>query len=260
MSSTTRTSLPDPLALEVNAEPPQLHGLRDRLAEWLRAIVPSSELIDRIVLAMNEAVTNAVTHAYRGSAPGSVRVTADVTPDDILCVSVADQGTWRPARPTEGIGGRGVLMMQECVDRVLIERTSRGTTVTLHAGLRQPSLEPDGDQPTGDARHQVEVRRRGSTMLAQVSGTVRDGSSALLRRQLLTATCGGVVPLFVDLGEVDEVTESLVEALSDVVRAADGAGERVVLIAPPGSPATAPPTHDALTAITDVVRGAGGIG
>lgn len=229
MSSTTDMALPRPLAVEVDAEPECLGDLRDQLAEWLRAVRAPAELRERLVLAMNEAVTNSVAHAYRGGPAGPVRVQAQRTGDAVQVV-VSDNGHWRPARPNDGPGGRGVLIMQESVDEVLIDRAPDGTTVTLRAEMREhpevPDVEPAGGQ------HRVDIGVVGDTTVARLHGTVPGASGVQLRRQLLGATCGGVVPLVVDVGGLEAITSAVVSALSAVARAVAGTGERMVVVAP----------------------------
>jgi serine/threonine-protein kinase RsbW len=224
------SSLPRPLAVEVNAEPERLGDLRDQLAEWLAAAGAPVELRERLVLAMNEAVTNSVAHAYRNNPAGPVRVSAQRSGNTVQVV-VSDHGHWRPARPNNGPGGRGVLIMQESVDEVLIDRTPEGTTVTLRAEMREHPEAPDNVEPA-DGQHTVDIGVVGDTTVARLHGTVPGTSGVLLRRQLLGATCGGVVPLVVDLGGLEAVTSAVVSALSAVAHAVAGTGERMVVVAP----------------------------
>lgn len=228
MSSTTEHPQ-EPLIVEVRAEAEHLHGLRDSLTAWLAEAGACEELADRIVLAMNEAATNAMTHAYRNRTAGTVRLTAKRESGRTVTVTIADNGRWKPARPTEGNGGRGVLMMQECVDRVRIDRTPDGTTVTLRSQLRVPTEDELAAAPETPRQHELDIGMMGEATVARLSGDVPVSAAVQLRRELLTATCGGVVPLIVDLAEVGSETEGLMDALSQVARAADGTGERVVV-------------------------------
>lgn len=251
-SSTTQTPTPEPMAIEVDAVPQYLPALRNHLTGWLRDAGAPGELTARVVLAMNEAVTNAIAHAYRYEPSGSVRVAAQLRDDHTVSVTVADRGRWRPARPIEGTGGRGVLMMQECVDRVLIDRAPEGTTVTMLARLRDiPVQDDDGGSRVNNRRHGVRVHTVGDTTVARLSGEVRESAADLLRKQLLKATCGGVVPLIVDLADLDTVTDALLSVLSQVAHAADGAGERVVVVSAPSS---TPAERRALAGLSDCIQ------
>lgn len=236
MSSTTERPPQEPLIVEVCAEAEHLHGLRDLLTAWLAEAGACEELADRIVLAMSEAATNAMTHAYRHRTTGTVRLTAEREPGRMVAVTIADTGRWKPARPTEGNGGRGVMMMQECADEVRINRTPEGTRVTLRSQLRVPTEDEASATYDAQPRHYLDVDIMGETTVARLSGNVPVSDAVQLRRELLTATCGGVVPLIVDLAEVGPITEGLMDALSHVALAADGTGERVVVRTHPSRP------------------------
>lgn len=254
MSPTAYTTVPHPLDVEVPADPHLLPDVRDRLTGWLASAGASTELTDRIVLAANEAVTNAVAHAYKGGPAGVVRVTAE-RDGETITIKVADDGSWRPARP-DGRGGRGVLIMQECVDRVFIDKGSHGTTVRLKAAIRDVEAIPDDGDP-GVELHRVDVGIVGGTTVARLHGAVPAPASVLLRRQLLSATCGGVVPLVVDLVGLESITAGVVDALMHVVKAAEGAGERVVVVVPTELALARLQTLDRLGDAVRIVRSGG---
>jgi anti-sigma regulatory factor (Ser/Thr protein kinase)/anti-anti-sigma regulatory factor len=220
----------DPLDVRVDADPRRLGELRGRLTDWLVEAQIPGELADRLVLAANEAATNAIVHAYRDSESGPVHLHAETDGRSVV-VTVSDEGTWKPAHPGEGPGGRGVLIMQESMDDVRIERGAHGTTVTLRASAQRVPDIADTVEPEGD-RHRLDVRTVGNTTVARLRGSVRPMAATHLRRQLLAATCGGVVPLVLDLAEVDTIDGGVAEALEAVAHAADGAGERVVVVVP----------------------------
>jgi anti-sigma regulatory factor (Ser/Thr protein kinase) len=83
-------------------------------------------------LAVTEAVTNVVLHAYPGSA-GSVAVTADASPQELVVV-VADEGVGArnfTLRADPGLG-IGLALIRELCSSVRIDPASTGTTVTMH--------------------------------------------------------------------------------------------------------------------------------
>ncbi len=89
---------------------------------------------DDVVLAVDEAVTNVVDHAYPDGAAGSASVIAHpvVTSEGRtqLIVMVTDHGMWdavgiRPHRPI------GLLLMRGCTQSVRIRRTLAGTTIMM---------------------------------------------------------------------------------------------------------------------------------
>jgi anti-sigma regulatory factor (Ser/Thr protein kinase) len=83
-------------------------------------------------LAVTEAVTNVVLHAYPGSV-GSVAVTADASPQELVVV-VADEGVRARSftlRAGSGLGV-GLALIRELCSSVRIDPASTGTTVTMH--------------------------------------------------------------------------------------------------------------------------------
>ena len=117
--------------------------VRRTLAVWLDEHDVGAEQREDLVLAVSEAVTNVVDHAYRGvETPGCVEVDIELTHERIvddgferwLTVAVTDYGTWRSERASKGFRGRGLQMIQACTHWRNIERRTCGTRVTM--GLR----------------------------------------------------------------------------------------------------------------------------
>ena len=92
-----------------------------------------------IASAVSEAVSNAVTHAYRfGLAPGEVRVNA-VHTGDRLTVVVEDDGVgMRPNLESEGMGVGSTLMAAMALE-VHYETPERGVRVTMKFPCREPA-------------------------------------------------------------------------------------------------------------------------
>lgn len=230
MKLTGEDTHPHHLDVEVLAEPQRLPWLRDRLARWLRHTDCPPDAVERALLALNEAITNAMTHAYRDGPAGQVRVSGQHRGDEVV-LTVTDEGRWKPADPGHGFGGRGVLMMQECVDRVLIEHSALGTVVTLELDIA------NGSDGSGRNRgvHRIAIGGNRDGVVVRVWGDVPDYAATLLRRQLLAATCGGVVGLTLDLSHLGPTTEGASMAITEVAAAAAGVGGKVVLVIPPES-------------------------
>ncbi|MGE2691763.1 ATP-binding protein [Mycolicibacterium pulveris] len=130
--------LADPLRFEVPATADQLELIRRRLSAWLEPLEVSRVTAADIVLAVNEACSNCIEHAYRGVEPGVIEIEASVQPDSEgrrIAVCIADFGTWRtpPTEPTTR--GRGLSIMAAIGDDVDLERTSVGTTVRINFAL-----------------------------------------------------------------------------------------------------------------------------
>lgn len=120
--------------LVVPAEPSSLLQIRLAMRRWLTAAAVVDDDVSDLVLAVNEAATNAVEHAY-GATSGTVEVSLELKPGEALA-TVRDTGQWRAPRGENG--GRGLVLMERCSDEMKIARRRGGTEVTLRRRL-QPS-------------------------------------------------------------------------------------------------------------------------
>jgi serine phosphatase RsbU (regulator of sigma subunit)/anti-sigma regulatory factor (Ser/Thr protein kinase) len=126
-----------PLMLRLPAHPSELRLARNALGQWLRRAGLASEARDELVLAANEALANAIEHAY-GPGDAEVAVDAEVGDQEVV-VRVRDFGRWRPARDLGG--GRGLDLMRHLTDDVSVETTDRGTEVLMRRHLgRAPAV------------------------------------------------------------------------------------------------------------------------
>ncbi len=110
--------------------------VRRTLVAWLTERGVAAEHREDLVLAVNEAVTNVIDHAYRGSdKPGFVEIDVELSDEhDGECwvtVVVTDYGAWRQGRAAVGFRGRGLQMIRACTDWRVIERLAVGTRVTM---------------------------------------------------------------------------------------------------------------------------------
>lgn len=86
----------------------------------------SSRLQGALALAVSEAVTNVVVHAYRDSTdPGSVVVKATVAADDLV-VTVADSGSGLRARDDSPGLGLGLAIIAESADGIDLRQVAGG--------------------------------------------------------------------------------------------------------------------------------------
>jgi len=104
----------------------------------------SAEGIDAVRLAVSEAVTNAVIHAYRDNdSEGDLSVRAGVESGELVVV-VADRGVGlAPRRDSPGLG-LGMPLMASVTSRFRV--VSRGAGTEVHMAFPLPS---DG---SGNAR------------------------------------------------------------------------------------------------------------
>jgi anti-sigma regulatory factor (Ser/Thr protein kinase) len=122
---------PSILARRFPARADQVSLARHEVAAYARehgAVDP-----DGIALAVSEAVTNAVVHAYVGAAePGAVEVTAEVHDGNGLEIQVSDDGRGMTPRLDSPGLGVGLPIVAKIAQRFKVEaRPSGGTAVRM---------------------------------------------------------------------------------------------------------------------------------
>ena len=86
------------------AEPASVPRARGAVVALAQSAGATADALDDVRLAVSEAVTNVVMHAYAGSEPGPVHVKARVERRRLL-VEVSDEGGGLRARPdSPGLG------------------------------------------------------------------------------------------------------------------------------------------------------------
>ncbi|GAA3462318.1 ATP-binding protein [Saccharothrix longispora] len=214
--------------VEFPAQPTRLAAVRARLDSWLATSGLTEDDRYDLLIAVNEAASNAVEHAYPPGEDGVVHIEADARPDGSVRVVVADYGTWRVPPAALTTRGRGLLLMHENVDDVLIDRQPTGTTVTLRM---TPGRTARGTY-TSAPREPVVVTEREGWVEVVVQGDVPAQFAPAVRRRILAAARGGTVPVVVDLRALGSRAEGLIRSLRPVAEAAAAAGNRVVVRAP----------------------------
>ena len=121
-----------PLELALPAQPWSLKDVRDSLRPWLSAVGAGPRAVADLLIAVGEACTNVVEHAY-GPEGGIMTVRLELELPDVVA-TIEDLGRWQSHH--EG-RGRGMLVMRRCVDDVRISRSSTGTTVVIRRCLAE---------------------------------------------------------------------------------------------------------------------------
>lgn len=109
----------------------------------------SAEVIDSVRLAVSEALTNAVVHAYRPGTPGLIHVTAAIAGRE-LSVIVADDGCGLGCAPdSPGLGLGLNLIEQSCHSLTITMRPSGGTQLEMRFPLSNNASSGDPQQAEG---------------------------------------------------------------------------------------------------------------
>ncbi|ANY07841.1 ATP-binding protein [Pseudonocardia sp. HH130630-07] len=126
------------LHVELPADPGAAGRSRREAGRWLASLCGVDrpcETVQDLVLAVNEAVSNSIEHAYPGAgAAGTVILRGD-TDGPRVRLEVSDRGSWREPPADNGYRGRGLGMIEAVTEDVRVERGPEGTTVTFHGRL-----------------------------------------------------------------------------------------------------------------------------
>jgi anti-sigma regulatory factor (Ser/Thr protein kinase) len=127
----------EPLQLTLPAQPWSLKDVRDAMRSWLSGVGAGPRATADLLIAVGEACTNVVEHAY-GSDGGIFTVHLQLQLPDVVA-TIRDTGRWRWPR---GDGrGRGRLVMRRCVDDVRIDHGPAGTTVVIRRHLAEEATQ-----------------------------------------------------------------------------------------------------------------------
>jgi serine/threonine-protein kinase RsbW len=120
------------------ARPRHLALIRAEVRRWLAPLALLGDAEIDLLLAVNEAASNCVEHAYTpATAAATVELTFWTEPRSV-CVEIVDHGTWRTPGGQPTGRGRGIEIMQRLIPVVLIHYDRRGTRVLLSHPLPGP--------------------------------------------------------------------------------------------------------------------------
>ena len=120
----------DDFRLEVRSDPRFLRCIRNLVRGWAEAGDAARDAVDEIVLAVDEACSNAIRHSYGGQCDRFVELTLRAD-DEFLEVRLSDQGDPCPPEHRERRvleapdpdrlepGGLGVQLMHSAFDEVV---------------------------------------------------------------------------------------------------------------------------------------------
>jgi serine/threonine-protein kinase RsbW len=118
------------LSLSLPAEERLVPAARSAIATFLRAAGVGADTVDDVVLALDEACSNVLQHAFPSGFPGSYELRADFRPEEVV-IEVADEGVgfdamdWRSSAPGD-VAGRGLDIMRRVMTSVEVESPRQG--------------------------------------------------------------------------------------------------------------------------------------
>ncbi|MCO1657194.1 SpoIIE family protein phosphatase [Pseudonocardia humida] len=238
--------LPGPLRLRLAAEPEQLGVLRRAVGAWCQMIGMGEGGLTDLQLALGEAVTNSVEHAYLGAEPAGVDVELDRLPGGAVDVRVRDSGHWRPPPEDPGFRGRGLSLIRDIAEELAVEPGPDGTTVRFRVpavpldappGSRFPSpahpSEPVEEAPAPLVGASLRRRTGSDGVRLHVDGDLDLAGVADVRAELL-AELGRSGTVTLVLGRECWVSSAGIALLAELARSAD---RPVRVHTPEGSPA-----------------------
>lgn len=123
-----------------------LERVSEFVLEMARQLRLSEKDTDHVQMAVDEAVTNVMEHAYRGRGDGRIEIDCGVSGRE-LRIEIRDRGD--PFNPNtiqepnihsplseRAIGGLGVFFMRKLMDRVEFSRDRRGNITRMTKKLQ----------------------------------------------------------------------------------------------------------------------------
>ncbi len=115
----------------VPARAEELGPLRTAVRAWAAERGIADRTLRELLLALGEASTNAIEHAYHGTDEGELEVELFLGPDGAVHARVRDRGRWRPKTDSGGVRGRGTGIMRAVSSDFARDSGPDGTTVSF---------------------------------------------------------------------------------------------------------------------------------
>jgi anti-sigma regulatory factor (Ser/Thr protein kinase) len=122
--------LVDRLDLNLPADPLVLQHIRRAFRRFAQDLGLDQERSEGLLVAVGEAASNAIEHAYLGSQ-GRIFLRARLD-GPTLVVEIEDRGRWRRSGDRHG---HGLELMRALTDSVSVDATAAGTTVRFTVSL-----------------------------------------------------------------------------------------------------------------------------
>jgi serine/threonine-protein kinase RsbW len=145
------------VALTLPADERLLPCTRRLIAGYLEHLGAAAEVVGDVVLALDEAMSNVVRHAFP-AGKGSYQVRADLRPHEVV-IEVTDDGVgFDPMRSVGSgrlrLGGRGIQLIRRLMTVVEVESPTRqgGTRLTMRRRIPASAYSAGPDHDNGHRR------------------------------------------------------------------------------------------------------------
>jgi anti-anti-sigma factor len=238
--------VPPALVRTMPADPECLAPMRRAIAAWAADCGLDLDATTDLQLAVGEAVTNAVEHAYTaGPEPGpdAVALSLELSPDGSVAVRVSDHGRWRPPPKDPGYRGRGLALIRELALDVEVLPADDGTEVRFRMPAMPAEIPPRLPGPVDAAAAEPPSRatrlRRWAderTVRVHVEGDLDLVGVAAVRADLL-AELDQRSPLTLTFAADAYVSSAGIALLSELAQRARSAGTELSVVTDSDSPA-----------------------
>ena len=124
---------------EADAEPAVVAEMRRGVADFARGHGADEDVVANLTLAVSEAVTNAIIHAFVGRERGRVAITAEAGEGCVL-VRVLDDGRGMTPHPDSPGLGLGLTMMASMATRCDIREGAEGVGTEVRLAFDAPGV------------------------------------------------------------------------------------------------------------------------
>lgn len=132
--------------LDINSDMANLERVSDFILDVAKKTKLTEKQTDHVQMALDEAVTNVMEHAYEGRTDGAIFIRCRVDAKE-LTIEIRDQGAPFDAGSIQtpnthsplserSIGGLGVFFMRKLMDRVEFARDDTGNVTRMTKKLK----------------------------------------------------------------------------------------------------------------------------
>lgn len=122
--------MPADFAATYEATPQNVAVVRNQMAALARDCGLGEHAINDVKLAVSEAATNALVHAYRDGPPGNIRVEAIIENGELV-IAVKDDGVGMSPRPDSPGLGLGLPVIASVAKRLEVFPDEPGTRLRM---------------------------------------------------------------------------------------------------------------------------------